>query len=116
MPDIDTPLRWHRRPWAAWLLRGCGLLLLFLTWRAGAALVVRGHAAHADAADYGLALIVYLGAGAGAASTVLGAHLFDQVPIASRWGHSPALDVAERRRGSATSLAPRSSGSRPPDR
>lgn len=98
MPSIEMSKSWHRRPSANLALRAFGLLLLFTAWLAGTALVMHGHAARAEAADYALALVAFVGASAGAASTLLGAHLFDRVPIASRWGQAPTLAIANPRR------------------
>lgn len=87
MADTDAPTPWHRRTWADWLFRAGGIVLLLAALRTAMGL----HFAPARPAriDYLLALIAFLGTSAGLASMLLGAHLFDQVPIASRWGQAP---------------------------
>ena len=99
MADTDTIRPWHRRPWAGWAIRACGLLLLLAAWRAWADLVAHGGAAADIGTDDVLAVVAFLGASLGLASALLGAHLFDQVAIASRWGRSSLPDSGERAPG-----------------
>ena len=104
MTDSDSSALWHHRPWVGWAIRACGLLLLLAAWRAGVGLVAHSHIAPEDGVDDVLALITFFGASLGLASTLLGAHLFDQVPIASRWGRLSSLDIGESAPGPFATL------------
>lgn len=111
---------WYRRPGASWVIRLCGVALVLIAWRAGTMLVARSHASTQNGVDYALALIAFMGASTGLAATVLGAHLFDQVPVSSRWGRPAVLNLAasdpEPERALLSFSHPRSADSPPPDR
>lgn len=68
-------------------LRLIGLVLLMV---AGAALhwlyALHVPPQSAGLLAYGLGAITYVGASSGAALVILGRHLFDEVPVSTRWG------------------------------
>ncbi|KZE12036.1 hypothetical protein [Sphingomonas hankookensis] len=84
--------RWRTRR-ADRTLRLLGLVLLVV---AGAALYWL-YALHvppqsAGLLAYGLGAVAYIGASSGAASVILGRHLFDEVTISPRWGRRTHTD------------------------
>ena len=77
----------HTTPAADWLIRVAGLALLALAALCGHRLVTLGigHAEHEPVLAYGLALVTFLSASAGAALTALGQRLTGRVIVAERW-------------------------------
>ncbi|WP_394663170.1 hypothetical protein [uncultured Sphingomonas sp.] len=75
------------RTWRQGLaLRLMGLGLCVLAWRMIAHLIaMSGHGGRATLAGYGLATLGFLAGSLGSALTILGAHVFDEVPVSARW-------------------------------
>jgi len=69
------------------LLHGAGVIVLGFAWLSGDELdmIGAGHAGHAPALAYLLALLTFLLASAGTAFAVMGPRLFRKVVVADRW-------------------------------
>jgi hypothetical protein len=79
-------MHWYERKYASLLLRLAGLLLLAVAVLIGRHLFgVADPSGKIRAGAYLLALIGMASACAGAALTMLGRHLFDQVELPARW-------------------------------
>lgn len=77
-------MEWHRTKWAGPRLRLAGAVLLVLSAILWSALF--GPPAHSpDALAWLMALLAFATLSAGSAMSVLGAHLFDRVPLSRRW-------------------------------
>jgi len=80
---------WHERPLIKIALRLAGLVLLGCAWWAGSTLLRKyGGMREHPPLEYLLAVVAVVCAVAGAALTIMGHHLFDQVEVAARWGRS----------------------------
>ncbi|WP_153006030.1 hypothetical protein [Sphingomonas sanguinis] len=67
-------------------LRLLGVGLCVLAWRMIAHLVaMAGHGGRATLAGYALATLGFMAGSLGSALTILGGHVFDEVPVSARW-------------------------------
>jgi hypothetical protein len=91
---------WHERTIAKLGLRAAGLVLLAIAYWAGSALYRRfaGSLAHPPL-EYLLASVTIVCTSGGAAMTVMGHHLFDQVEVSSRWAKRPPPTEGPRQTG-----------------
>jgi len=81
-------IRWHEYRGADLVLRVFGVLMLAGAWMLGAwltALITARPTADGSPMEFLIGLTTFGAASLGAASLVLGGHLFDSVSISDRW-------------------------------
>lgn len=75
-----------RTGWEGLALRLLGIGLCVLAWRMIAHLVaIAGHGGRATLTGYALAMLGFMAGSLGSALTLLGGHVFDEVPVSARW-------------------------------